>query len=91
MANLYDTLAAHAGHGSVPGAVALVARGDRVEAAAVGTLSLGGAPMTRDSIFRLASITKPVTAAAVMLLVQDGRIALEDPVAKWLPSGCGTG
>ena len=41
--------------------------------------------MTRDSIFRLASITKPVTAAAVMLLVQDGRIALADPVATWLP------
>jgi len=85
VANLHDTLAAHVGHGSVPGAVALVARGDRVEAAAVGTLSLGGAPMTRDSIFRLASITKPVTAAAVMLLVQDGRIALDDPVATWLP------
>jgi len=85
VANLHDTLDAHVGHGSVPGAVGLVARGDRIEAAAVGSVSLGGAPMTRDSIFRLASITKPVTAAAVMLLVQDGRIALDDPVAKWLP------
>jgi CubicO group peptidase (beta-lactamase class C family) len=85
VANLHDTLAAHVHSGSVPGAVGLVARGDRIEVAAVGSVSLGGAAMTRDSIFRLASITKPVTAAAVMLLVQDGRIALDDPVAKWLP------
>jgi CubicO group peptidase (beta-lactamase class C family) len=85
VANLHDTLAAHVHSGSVPGAVGLVARGDRIEVAAVGSVSLGGAAMTRDSIFRLASITKPVTAAAVMLLVQDGRIALDDPVANWLP------
>ena len=85
MANLHDTLEAHVRSGSVPGAVGLVARGGRIEAAAVGSVSLGGARMRRDSIFRLASVTKPVTAAAVMLLVQDGRIALDDPVAKWLP------
>jgi CubicO group peptidase (beta-lactamase class C family) len=85
VANLHDTLEAHVRSGSVPGAVGLVARGGRIEAAAVGSVSLGGARMRRDSIFRLASITKPVTAAAVMLLVQDGRIALDDPVAKWLP------
>jgi CubicO group peptidase (beta-lactamase class C family) len=85
VANLHDTLEAHVRSGSVPGAVGLVARGGRIEAAAVGSVSLGGARMRRDSIFRLASITKPVTAAAVMLLVQDGLIALDDPVAKWLP------
>ncbi len=39
----------------------------------------------RDSIFRLASITKPITAAAVMMLVEDGRIALDEPVDKRLP------
>jgi CubicO group peptidase (beta-lactamase class C family) len=85
VANLHDTLNTYAGDGSVPGAVGLVARGDRIEVAAVGSLSVGGAPMTRDSIFRIASITKPITAAAVMMLVEDGRIALEDPVGKWLP------
>jgi CubicO group peptidase (beta-lactamase class C family) len=41
--------------------------------------------MARDSIFRIASITKPITAAAVMMLVEDGRIALNDPVGPWLP------
>jgi CubicO group peptidase (beta-lactamase class C family) len=70
---------------SLPGAVALLARGDTVEFAAAGEASLGGAPMARDSIFRIASITKPITAAAVMLLVDDGTIGLDDPVDSWLP------
>jgi CubicO group peptidase (beta-lactamase class C family) len=72
--------------GEVPGAVALVARGDQVEVAAVGTLELGGtAPMGRDCIMRIASITKPITAAAAMILVDDRQIAVEDEIARWLP------
>ncbi|MCX4672596.1 beta-lactamase family protein [Streptomyces sp. NBC_01381] len=86
MADLRETLEAHVDKGSVPGAVGLVARGDRIEVAAVGSVDVeGSAPMARDSIFRIASITKPVVAAAVMMLVEDGRIALDDPVARWLP------
>ncbi|MFJ9681034.1 serine hydrolase domain-containing protein [Streptomyces sp. NPDC101194] len=86
MSNLRDLLERHVGGGSAPGAVGLVARGDRVEVAAVGSADVvGRAPMARDSIFRIASITKPVTAAAVMMLVEDGRIALDDPVGPWLP------
>jgi len=70
----------------VPGAVSLVARDGQVEVQAAGVAGLSGsAPMARDSIFRIASITKPVTAAAVMMLVEDGRIALDDPVRRWLP------
>ncbi|MCG2622460.1 beta-lactamase family protein [Arthrobacter sp. I2-34] len=71
--------------GALPGAVALVARGHRVEVAAAGSAGTGGVPMTRKSIFRVASITKPITAAAVMMLVADGRLALEEPVRRWLP------
>jgi CubicO group peptidase (beta-lactamase class C family) len=41
--------------------------------------------MARDSIFRIASITKPITAAATMVLVEGGRVALDDPIARWLP------
>jgi CubicO group peptidase (beta-lactamase class C family) len=85
MADLHDALKAYVENGSVPGAVGLVARGDRMEVAAVGSMAVGGAPMARDSIFRFASITKPITAAAVMMLVEDGRIALDDPVGWWLP------
>src|SRR5947209_11505186 len=64
----------------------MMARGDRVEVQAAGSADADGStPMARNSIFRIASITKPITAAAVMMLVEDGRIALEDPVRQWLP------
>ena len=86
MSNLHDILQTYVGNGSVPGAVGLMARGDRVEVAAAGSADVDGTtPMARNSIFRIASITKPITAAAVMMLVEDGRIALEDPVGHWLP------
>jgi CubicO group peptidase (beta-lactamase class C family) len=62
----------------LPGAAALVARGEEVEIASVGDLAPG-------SIVRVASLTKPITAAAVMLLVDDGALALADPIARWLP------
>ena len=42
-------------------------------------------PMQRDTIFRIASMTKPVTVAAAMSLVEEGKLALSDPVARWLP------
>ncbi len=86
MSQLQDVLASHVDDGSVPGAVGLVARDDRVEVCAVGSVDVAGtAPMARDTIFRIASITKPITAAAAMMLIEDGRIALDDPVAPWLP------
>ena len=48
---------------------------------AVGSVDVEGtAPMARDSVFRIASITKPIVAAAVMMLVEEGRIALDEPV-----------
>ncbi|MEU9455656.1 serine hydrolase domain-containing protein [Streptomyces sp. NPDC048277] len=86
MTPLYTALRRRVDDGTVPGAVGLLARGDDVEVVTVGAVDTGGsAPMARDSIFRIASITKPVTAAAVLLLVEEGRIGLADPVAKWLP------
>ncbi|MFE7777119.1 serine hydrolase domain-containing protein [Streptomyces sp. NPDC057445] len=86
MADLRDTLETHVSKGLLPGAVGLVARGDRIEVEAVGSVDVEGtAPMGRDSIFRIASITKPIVAAAVMMLVEEGRIALDDPVEQWLP------
>jgi CubicO group peptidase (beta-lactamase class C family) len=83
--DLHDILQTYVSNGSVPGAVGLVACGGRTEVAAVGSASLDGAPMARDSIFRIASVTKPITAAAVMMLVEDGRIGLDDAVGQWLP------
>ena len=71
--------------GDLPGLVALVARGDDVHVTVAGALDFGGAPMQRDTIFRIASMTKPVAAAATMILVEDGRIALDEPVGRLLP------
>ncbi len=86
MSDLEQVLEPYIRTGAVPGAVAMVARGGRVEVQAVGSVDLDGTrPMLRDSIFRIASITKPITAAAVMMLVDEGRIALEEPVERWLP------
>ena len=64
--------------GTVPGAAALVAYGDQVEI-------VGAGEVEPDSIARIASITKPITAAAVMLLVDQGLVSLDDPIARWLP------
>lgn len=86
MAGLRALLESHVETGELPGAVGLVAGPDGTEVAVVGTVDVAGsAPMARDSIFRIASITKPITAAATMLLVEDGLVALDDPISRWLP------
>lgn len=71
--------------GDVPGLVALIARGDDVRVEALGVQGTSGTPMRRDSIFRGASITKPLTAALAMVLVDDGRLDLDASVAAHLP------
>jgi CubicO group peptidase (beta-lactamase class C family) len=77
-------LAGHVGE-RLPGLVALVARGDAVHLTVAGDQDAGGPPMRRDTIFRIASMTKPVAAAAAMVLVEEGRLALDAPAADWLP------
>jgi CubicO group peptidase (beta-lactamase class C family) len=74
-----------AADGTVPGLVALVAHGDQEHVEVAGQLSIGGAPMARDSLFRIASMTKPVTGAATMALVEEGLIGLTEPVDRLLP------
>jgi CubicO group peptidase (beta-lactamase class C family) len=69
----------------VPGLVALLARGDEVVVHALGRLSLDGPPVARDSLFRIASTTKPVTAVAALSLVTDGTLGLDEPVGGLLP------
>ena len=83
-------LARHASSGAVPGLVALVARDGHVHVATAGHKTAGdGDPIGRDAIFRIASLTKPVTGVAAMLLVQDGALTLSSPVDKWLPELAG--
>lgn len=71
--------------GTFPGLVALVAHGDTEHVEVTGQLSIGGAPVARDSLFRIASMTKPVTGAATMALIEEGLIGLNEPVDRLLP------
>jgi CubicO group peptidase (beta-lactamase class C family) len=73
-------------HHVFPGSVFLVARGDDVVVSADGASAIGGsAPMRRDTIFRIASMTKAVTATAMMMLVEEGKLALEENAQRLLP------
>ncbi|HLQ79199.1 MAG TPA: serine hydrolase domain-containing protein [Terriglobia bacterium] len=74
--------------GTVPGVVAVVASKDQIlYHHAFGLRDVRGKkPMQEDSIFRIASMTKPVTSSAIMLLVEQGKLRLDDPVSKYLPS-----
>lgn len=86
LGRMRDVLSRHVEVGTVPGLVALVSRGDETHVEAIGTLHDGDStPMRRDTIFRMASLTKPVTAAATMILVEECRLRLDDPVETWLP------
>jgi CubicO group peptidase (beta-lactamase class C family) len=71
--------------GQVPGVVAAVARGEAVHVATAGVMAVGGPPMRRDTLFRISSTTKPITAAAVLSLVDDGLLKLDGPVDELLP------
>ncbi|MFF3845782.1 serine hydrolase domain-containing protein [Streptomyces sp. NPDC002328] len=83
---LREVLARHVESGKIPGLVALVGRGEETHVEALGTMCHdGGLPMRRDTIFRMASTTKPVAVAAVMVLLDECRLRLDDPVDPWLP------
>ncbi len=82
---IHEVAERHVGDSRVPGLVALVARGDDVHVEALGNLTIGGRPVTRDSIFRIASTTKPITAAATLAVIEEGLIDLDEPVDPLLP------
>ncbi len=74
--------------GNLPGTVVLIARkGKLVYSDAVGVLDKStGRPMTTDAIFRIYSMTKPLASVAAMMLVEEGKLQLTDPVSKFLPA-----
>lgn len=86
LTRLRDVMNRYVDSGQVPGLVALVARRGEVHVTVAGTQQAGGgAPMTRDAIFRIASITKQITAVAAMILVEECRLRLDEPVNRLLP------
>ncbi|MFI7018714.1 serine hydrolase domain-containing protein [Streptomyces sp. NPDC050164] len=81
-----DVLARYVESGKIPGLVALVSRGEETHAEALGTMRHdGGPPMRRDTIFRMASTSKPVGMSAAMILLDECRLRLDDLVDPWLP------
>ena len=81
-----ESVAHHVEQDDVGGVAWLAACGDDVRVGAAGHLTRGEpAPVARDSIFRIASITKPIAAVAALLLVEDHRLRLDDPVDDLLP------
>jgi CubicO group peptidase (beta-lactamase class C family) len=82
---LHTTAAQHVGPARAPGLVALIARGEQIHVEALGELSIGGPAVARESLFRISSTTKPITAAATLALVGEGLISLDEPVDRLLP------
>jgi CubicO group peptidase (beta-lactamase class C family) len=86
LARMHDVMSDHVARGQVPGLVALISRRGETHVDAIGMKAVGGRePMQRDTIFRIASMSKPVTAAAAMILVEEAKLRLDDPVDRWLP------
>jgi CubicO group peptidase (beta-lactamase class C family) len=84
--SMHEAMQRHVATGKLPGLVALVSHRGRTHADAIGTFAFDSSvPMRRDTIFRLASMTKPVTAVAAMILVEECKLRLDDPVDDWLP------
>jgi CubicO group peptidase (beta-lactamase class C family) len=83
---LHHVLSGYIQRADLPGLVALVSCHGEVHVEALGTMSVGDpAPMKRDTIFRIASITKPITAVAAMILIEEGKLRLDDSIEPWLP------
>lgn len=86
LARMHAALRGYVDGGHTPGLVALVREREREHVEAIGTMAFGSnVPMRRDTIFRLASTTKPITAVGAMILVEECRVRLDDPVDEWLP------
>jgi CubicO group peptidase (beta-lactamase class C family) len=87
LAHITETLRANIAKGEIPGAVLLIARHGKIGFfETLGALDpQSKAPMTKDAIFRIYSMSKPITTVAAMTLFEDGRLGIEEPVGKYLP------
>jgi CubicO group peptidase (beta-lactamase class C family) len=84
---VHDAVQRHIDAGSLSGAVTLVARHGKIaHLEAHGLLDVESKkPMPKDGVFRLASMSKPITAVAVMMMVEEGKVRLNDPVSRFIP------
>ena len=84
---IWETQDAHVASGRIAGYVAAVRIGGRTEVHAGGRMAIepDSPPMGEDTLFRIASVTKPIGGALTLALVEDGVLGLDDPIAGWLP------
>jgi CubicO group peptidase (beta-lactamase class C family) len=85
LGRMHDVMAGYVDRGEVPGIVTLVSRRGEVHVDSIGTKAIDGDPMRRDTIFRISSMTKPITAAATMILVEECKLRLDEPLDRLLP------
>jgi CubicO group peptidase (beta-lactamase class C family) len=86
LARMHDVMAGYVQRGEVPGIVTAVSRRGEIHVDAIGTKAVGGgAPMARDTIFRIASMTKPIIAVATLMLLEECVLRLDEPVDRLLP------
>jgi CubicO group peptidase (beta-lactamase class C family) len=86
LARLHDVLAGHVERGAAPGLVSLVCRRGETYVEVIGTTAVDEpGPMRRDTVFRIASMTKPITAVAAMILVEECVLRLDEAVDRFLP------
>jgi CubicO group peptidase (beta-lactamase class C family) len=83
---MHDVMADYVSRGEVPGIVTLVSRRGEVHVDAIGTNAVGSSdPIRRNTIFRISSMTKPITAVATMILIEECKLRLDEPVDRLLP------
>lgn len=85
LSRMHDVMADYVERREVPGLVTLVSRRGEVHVDLIGTQAFAGSPMQHDTIFRISSMTKPITAVATMILVEECKLQLDNPVDRWLP------
>lgn len=86
LGRMYDVMAGYVERGEVPGLVTLLSRRGEVHVDAIGMQAVDGrAPIRRDTIFRISSMTKPITAVATLILVEECTLRLDEPVDRLLP------
>jgi CubicO group peptidase (beta-lactamase class C family) len=86
LVRMHDVMAGYVERGDIPGLVTLVSRRGEAHIDAIGVKAAGGsAPIQRDTIFRISSMTKPITAVATMILVEECKLRLDEPVDRLLP------
>src|ERR1700704_1732245 len=86
LARQHEIMAAHVERGDAPGLVSVVSRRGEVHVDVIGATAVAdGVPMRRDTIFRISSMTKPITAVATMILLEECVVRLDEPVDRFLP------